>query len=90
MATGNYFNQEVSLRDAFDPGAAGVGAIFTTEKPNFWLLDVTAGYKLPKRYGSIVLEGRNITDREFGVFDRTVEEGIIPARAVILALNVTL
>jgi uncharacterized protein YccT (UPF0319 family) len=31
----------------------------------FFLLDATVGYRLPKRWGIIALEARNLTDQQF-------------------------
>jgi hypothetical protein len=60
-----------------------------TVNSKFWTADVQAGYRFPKRYGSVVLEGRNITDREFEFYDRTIQETVIPARTVSLRVNIT-
>jgi Tfp pilus assembly protein PilF len=61
----------------------------STTEGNFWLGEVTLGYKLPKRLGSIVLTGRNVSDREFEFYERAPEETIVPARQVTLAINFT-
>ena len=51
---------------------------------HFWIEDLQIGYRLPKRYGSVILEARNLTDREFPFFERTLQETVVPARAVSL------
>ena len=80
---GTHYDQEAHWTDDLTlPGQF-------TESSKFWVADVQAGYRLPKRYGSILLEGRNITDREFSFFDRAVQDAVIPARSVSLRLNVT-
>lgn len=60
-----------------------------TDKARFWTVDAQAGYLFPGRYGSIVLEGRNLTDREFLFYERALEETVIPARQVSLTANFT-
>jgi tetratricopeptide (TPR) repeat protein len=35
------------------------------QSDNFWILDVGLGYRLPKRNGTLALELRNLTDRQF-------------------------
>ena len=77
-----YDQQEDKFDDASVPDRS-------VEETTFWLGDVSLGYKLPKRYGSIVLTGRNISDREFNFYERTPEETFIPARQVTLGLNFT-
>ncbi|HMC82569.1 MAG TPA: hypothetical protein VKL61_04985, partial [Candidatus Polarisedimenticolia bacterium] len=82
-AIATHYNQETHWTDDLTlPGQF-------TESSKFWVADVQAGYRLPKRYGSVILEGRNITDREFSFFDRAVQDAVIPARTVSLRLNIT-
>src|SRR5262249_43397165 len=61
----------------------------TTIESAFWIVDLLAGYKFPRRYGSVVLQATNVGDREFNFYDRAVEETIIPARTVSLRVNFT-
>ena len=56
---------------------------------SFWLQDLELGYRLPRRWGSIVLDARNLSDREFVFFQSAIEEVVLPARTVVLRLNVT-
>ena len=82
-STATYYDQEV---DKF-------GDLSSPERhvarANFWVGDLTLGYRLPKRYGSVVLEAHNFSDREFEFLERSVEDTVIPARSVVLALNFT-
>jgi tetratricopeptide (TPR) repeat protein len=91
-ATGTYYDQEVDQRDAFDPAFATPDLCDVIDgcSNRFWIVDLGVGYKLPRRLGSIVIEGRNVGNREFEFFERSLEDTIIPARAVTLTLNFTL
>lgn len=51
---------------------------------HFWTLDAAVGWRLPKRLGSISLEGTNLTDREFSFYEQSLQEVVIPARRVTL------
>ncbi len=60
-----------------------------TETSKFWTADAQVGYRFPQRYGSLILEGQNITDREFSFFDRSIQDTVIPARTIRLTVNIT-
>jgi len=60
-----------------------------TVKATFWTIDARIGWILPKRYGSVVLEGRNLGDREFTFYERSVQDDVIPARRIVLTANFT-
>jgi tetratricopeptide (TPR) repeat protein len=57
---------------------------FTTFYPQFWTMNATLGYRLADRLGIITLEGTNLTDREFDVYQQSLQEQVIPARRVVL------
>lgn len=75
---GNYYHQSV---DQFDDLTSPVRRV---ERARFWTMDAAVGYRLPKRLGSISLEGTNLTDREFDFYDQALQENVIPARRVVL------
>ncbi|MGH8563251.1 MAG: FecR domain-containing protein [Gammaproteobacteria bacterium] len=58
----------------------------------FWTLDASIGYRLPKRYGLVGLEVRNLFDEEFD-YQNSFNEGaqqlprFQPSRAVFLRIN---
>jgi len=54
------------------------------EYPKFWTMDAEVGWRLPKRLGFVTLSGTNLTDREFAVYDQSLQEQVIPARRVVL------
>jgi outer membrane receptor protein involved in Fe transport len=61
----------------------------TTMKSTFWTADAQIGYRFPNRYGSVALEARNLTDREFEFYERSLQDTVIPARTVALRLKLT-
>jgi hypothetical protein len=60
-----------------------------TQHAAFWIQDLELGYRLPKRYGTVAIEARNLGDREFSFFDRTVQDDVVPARRVLLKATFT-
>jgi len=58
-----------------------------TMEAKFWIGDLQIGYQLPNRWGSVVLNAYNVTDREFVFFRSSLEEDIVPARTVTLSLR---
>jgi hypothetical protein len=90
----------------FDPSGffAGAGATYVHQRvdydaevnpltpgsSNFVLLDATVGYRLPKRWGILALEGRNLTDKHFQYQDysfmtasNNLNPQFLPERTVI-------
>ena len=82
-ASGTHYDEHVDQFDDLSSSAR------TTVDSSFWIADLLLGYKFPRRYGSVVLEAQNLGDREFGFYDRAVEETLIPARTVTLRVNFT-
>lgn len=77
-AAGNYYTQRVDqFEDRTDPARR-------VERARFWTLDAAVGWRLPGRIGSISLEGTNLTDREFGFYERSIQDTVVPARRVAL------
>ena len=77
-ATANYYDQEVEQFDDL------TSPVRTTQTAKFWTLDAAVGYRLPRRLGSISIEGSNLTDREFDFYEQSLQENVIPARRVVL------
>ena len=81
---GTYVDQEVELDGA------------PTENEQFWTVDAAIGYRLSKRLGSVMLQGKNLFDTEFRYQDsdfRTTEPADprwIPKRSVFLTLSIVL
>jgi tetratricopeptide (TPR) repeat protein len=62
----------------------------------FWVWDAAIGYRLPRRQGTIMLQGKNLLDTDFNYQDsnfRTnepVDPRWIPARSVFLTISLAL
>ena len=56
---------------------------------DFWIGDLQVGYRLPKRWGSVILNVLNFSDREFAFFRSSLEQEVVPARMVTLSVNFT-
>ena len=50
---------------------------------NFWLVDASINYRLPKRYGFITLGGKNLFDKEFRFFETDLNNASIQPDRVI-------
>ncbi len=83
VVAGSHYDQQVDQFDDLTSSAR------TTVNANFWTLDATVGYRLPRRYGTISLEGTNLTDEQFDFYEQSLQENVIPARRVILRANFT-
>ena len=81
----SYYDQHVDgYDDLSDPvGSAGV------ERSSFWLSSATLGWRLPRRIGSIALEGTNLADKQFRFYAQALQENVIPARRVVLRADFT-
>ncbi|MCI0563109.1 MAG: TonB-dependent receptor, partial [Nitrososphaera sp.] len=63
-----------------------------SEGDNFWVLDSSVGFRLPKRYGLLTLEMRNLTDEDFRFqsffnSEETRTPRFQPERAIFATLN---
>jgi predicted Zn-dependent protease len=76
--TGTRYDQQV---DQFDDLTSSARMPQTAE---FWLVDAAVGWRLPRRIGSISLEGTNLLDHQFNFYQQTIQENVIPARRVLL------
>jgi hypothetical protein len=78
----SYYDQQA---EQFDPVTV---ADFTVES-EFWITDVSLGYRLPRRWGSVQLDVLNVSDREFAFYRSSLEESVVPARTVLLSVDFT-
>jgi len=83
VARGNYYNQKV---DQFDQLSSPLRSEVEAE---FWTADFSVGMRFPDRWGSIVLDVTNLTDREYDFYLPSLQDTVIPARRAVLRLNVT-
>jgi tetratricopeptide (TPR) repeat protein len=82
---GARYDQQVDQRDAFDPAVATASVV----NSEFWVMDAAIGYRFPKRWGSFVIDGRNVFNEKFLFYDRLVQEQVVPARQVTARLEIT-
>ncbi len=81
---GTYVDQRVELEQQRDVNNS------------FWVFDAVLGYRLPRRLGTVVLQARNLADRDFDYQDsnfRTTEPldpRWVPDRSVFLTINLAL
>jgi outer membrane receptor protein involved in Fe transport len=65
---------------------------FPETKQDFWVVDAGIGYRLPKRYGLVSLDAKNLFDEEFS-YQNSFNEGpqqlprFQPERAVLARIN---
>jgi opacity protein-like surface antigen len=84
-AAGTRYDQKVDQRDAYDPAIATL----STVNSEFWVADAAVGYRFPKRWGSFVIDARNVFNKKFEFYDRLVQEQVIPARSIAARLEIT-
>ena len=62
---------------------------FVSDDDQFWVVDASLGYRLPKRWGLITLEARNLFDEEFKFQDTDpANPGIYPECLILARLTV--
>lgn len=55
----------------------------TMNNSNFWLANITIGYRLPKRYGKLSLSVLNLFDQDFNFQDTNISSPLIlPERSI--------
>jgi outer membrane receptor protein involved in Fe transport len=63
-------------------GAAG--AYYYSDESEFFVLDAVVGYRLPKRFGIISVEARNLFDRSFYFQDTDPDNpNLVPCRYIM-------
>ena len=76
----SYYDQQV---EQFDP----VNVADFTIDSEFWITDVSLGYRMPRRWGTVQLDVLNVGDREFAFYRSSLEETVVPARTVLLSVD---
>ncbi len=82
---GTRYRQWADQYDSLDPATA----TYLPQHADFWSVDAQLGWRLPRRYGTVSLEGRNLSDRRFTFYDRAVQETVLPARTILLRAILT-
>jgi hypothetical protein len=81
----SYYDQQVFwFSDLTDP--AGSAAV---QKASFWMSAATIGWRLPRRIGSIAIDGTNLANKQFFFYEQALQENVIPARRVVLRADFT-
>jgi hypothetical protein len=82
-ATASHIDQK---GDFVNPSDASI----VTDSDQFWVIDASIDYRLPKRYGIINLEAKNLFDEQFDFQDTDpANPEIFPARTILLRLTVS-
>jgi tetratricopeptide (TPR) repeat protein len=82
-ATMTYWNQKGTFTPFVDPTVP-----LRTGRDDFWLVDASLSYRLPKRYGFITVGATNLLDRKFRFFEVDFDNPTIqPTRAVFARLT---
>jgi tetratricopeptide (TPR) repeat protein len=72
-----YFDQD----GIFGTGGAG----YLPGDDQFWVVDASVSYRLPKRYGLITVEVKNLFDEEFNYTDMEYRNPVVAPESFILA-----
>ena len=87
-ATGTWFDQSGEF---FRIGQAPSVDTPESGSDQFWIFDASVGYRLPKRWGIVSIEGRNLFDRSFQYQDTDPVRPIIqPERTVYFKMTLSL
>ena len=87
-ATGTWFDQSGQF---FRIGQAPTVDTPTSGSDTFWIFDASAGYRLPKRWGILSVEGRNLFNQSFHYQDTDPVRPIIqPGRTVYFKVTISL
>jgi len=70
---------------------SGAGGIDAEGSDSFWLVDAIVAYRLPRRMGTISLQGKNLFGREFQFqeIDQAVQPRYIPEAQVFLRISLS-
>ncbi len=87
-ATGTWFDQSGEF---FRIGQAPSVDTPESGSDQFWIFDASVGYRLPKRWGIVSIEARNLFDRSFQYQDTDPVRPIIqPERTVYFKITISL
>jgi len=87
-ATGTWFDQSGRF---FRIGQAPTVDTPESGSDQFWIFDASAGYRLPKRWGIVSVEGKNLFNQSFQYQDTDVNHPIIqPGRTVYFKITISL
>ena len=83
---GTYFHQ----KGEFQPQGTDPAAPSLEGDDRFWIVDAALSYRLPKRYGILSVEAKNLFDRSFSYMDTDpVSPAIQPKRLVLFKFTLS-
>ena len=88
MVKATYYNQEGTF---LLPLANDAPENFVNASDKFWLLDASISYRLPERYGMIIVGAKNLFNQSFKFYDTdTLNPSIQPDRMFFAKINLSL
>jgi len=85
---GTYFDQEGDFEPLFSSSPPGT---IIPGSDDFWVVDASIGYRLPKRYGILTVEARNLFDESFRYQDTDPTSPVLqPERSVFFKITLAL
>jgi hypothetical protein len=83
--TATYYNQDGEFGEGFDQAG------FRSGQDDFWVVDASVSYRLPKRLGFITVGATNLLDQSFKYFDTDFRNASIqPVRTVFARVTLAL
>jgi outer membrane receptor protein involved in Fe transport len=79
-----YLNQDGSFASPF-PGPPPPFFLYSPDRDHSWVVDASAGYRLPKRLGIISIEIKNLTDESFQFQDTDPAKPRVAPDQLVLA-----
>jgi hypothetical protein len=77
----------VNQQGVFQQSAIG-SDVLSPDKDSFWVVDLSTGYRLPKRFGLITLLAKNVFDKRFRYQETDlVKPRFVPDRQILLRVS---
>jgi Tfp pilus assembly protein PilF len=87
-ATATYYDQSGQFQAGVDP-ITGT-AIFVDDSDQFWVFDASISYRLPERYGMIIIGAKNLFNQTFKYYDTNpLNPAIQPDRMFFAKINLS-
>jgi outer membrane receptor protein involved in Fe transport len=88
---GVFFRMKQTYIDQAGRFQSQVSPTIAPGSDRFWLTDASAGYRLPKRYGLVAVEAKNLFDRSFRFQDTDPVSPVLqPERSIVFKFTVAL
>jgi hypothetical protein len=79
-----YINQDGNFLTGFEPPDF-MRPTFESKEDQFWVVDASIGYRLPKRLGMVTVEAKNLFNKSFKFQDTDPQNPRIQPKRLILA-----